>query len=242
MQIPPAASPASAVPSDGSGSYQRKVTHGRCTICRSNGNSQSSSSSPRQLGAAPLGQVWFSGQKFAAVCSRNGIPHFTALGEQWIHSQTGLWPHFHNEDGFAFSETTDNTPSNALALKSLKGQVKQAELEKLPEKWITQALLDIFKTSDFRLIFPVVDGDLFEDTIRLAYDSPDANPTIEAIGSKACVLAFLSVTSHHFCGHEIAKLVDSDACARQAQLLISDFIEDASLTTLQVMVMLVGHQ
>ncbi|KAF3063145.1 hypothetical protein CFAM422_010496 [Trichoderma lentiforme] len=230
---PAAASPASLAPSDGSSQFHRKITHGRCTLCRSNDNSQS----PRQLGAAPLGQVWFSGQKFAAICSRNGIPHFTSLGEQWIYSRTGLWPHFRNDDAFAFRET-DHVPSAASALQSLKGPAKQAEIQKLPERWITQALLDTFIASDFRLVFPVVERELFEETIRVAYGAPVTDATIEEIGSKACVLAFLCVTSHHFATQDAAKLVDSDACAKQAQLLISDFVEDASLTTLQVMVML----
>lgn len=232
---PAAASPASLAPSDGSSQFHRKITHGRCTLCRSNDNSQS----PRQLGAAPLGQVWFSGQKFAAICSRNGIPHFTSLGEQWIYSRTGLWPHFRNDDAFAFRET-DHVPSAASALQSLKGPAKQAEIQKLPERWITQALLDTFIASDFRLVFPVVERELFEETIRVAYGAPVTDATIEEIGSKACVLAFLCVTSHHFATQDAAKLVDSDACAKQAQLLISDFVEDASLTTLQVMVMLVS--
>ncbi|KAH6603540.1 fungal specific transcription factor domain-containing [Trichoderma cornu-damae] len=214
-QMPPEAAPGSAALSDSSGAYQRKITHGRCTI-------------------------WFSGQKFAAICSRNGIPHFTSLGEQWIYSQTGLWPRFHNEDKLAFCEATDHISSAALALKPPKRQAEQDQLGEIPEKWVTQALLDAFNKSDFRLIFPIIDRELFEDTIRQAYDSPSANATIGAIGSRACVLAFLAVTSRHFCAMEVTKQVDSDDCAKKAQLLISDFIEDASLTTLQVMVMLVG--
>ncbi|KAL7791849.1 hypothetical protein V8C37DRAFT_416595 [Trichoderma ceciliae] len=226
VKIPPAASPASTTTlSDSSGTHHRIITHGRCA-----------------LSATPLGQVWFSGQKFAAVCSQNGIPHFTSLGEQYIHSQTGQWPRFHNEDTSAFYEATDHVSSGALQLKPLKGQAKQTEIQKLPEKWVTHALLDAFVNSDFRLVFPIVDRDLFEETIRQAYDSPDTNPTIEAVGSKACVLAFLSVTSHHFCALDVAKLVDSDVCAKQAQLLMPDFIEDASLTTLQVMVMLLLNE
>ncbi|KAL7935569.1 fungal-specific transcription factor domain-containing protein [Trichoderma chlorosporum] len=234
----PAVSPASLAPSDGSGSLQRKVTYGRCTVCRSDDSSQSS----RQPGAAPLGQIWFSGQNFAAVCSRSGIPHFTSLGEQWIYSRTGLWPHFRNEDAFSFRETTDHAPSRAQALSPVRGPTKATEIQRLPERWITQALLDTFTKSDFRLVFPVVERELFEETIRLAYGSPATNPTIEEIGSKACVLAFVCVTSHHFSTLEAAKLVDSDACARQAQLMISDFVEDASLTTLQVVVMLFLHE
>ncbi|PTB65256.1 fungal-specific transcription factor domain-containing protein [Trichoderma citrinoviride] len=236
---PPAAPPcpvASPVASpDASSIYQRKITLGRCTICR---HSQSSSSS-RQLGATPLGQVWFSGQKFAAVCSRNGIPHFTALGEQWIYSRTGLWPRFYNED---IASPSDQPPSYASPFRLPNGQMKQTQLETLPDRSITLALLDEFTKSEFRLIFPVVDRELFEETIRLAYDSSDDNLTIHAIGSKACVLAFLSVAGHHFRDLEIAKSFDADACARRAQLMISDFVEDASLTTLQVMVMLLLNE
>ncbi|KAL6859218.1 hypothetical protein J3F83DRAFT_334166 [Trichoderma novae-zelandiae] len=243
-QAPPAAPPVAppVASPDVSSTYQRKITHGQCTICRANGHSPSSSSS-RQLGATPLGQVWFSGQKFAAVCSRNGIPHFTSLGEQWIYARTGLWPRFHNEDITSPSSgTTHQAPLCASTFKLIKGQAKQTQAETLPDKSITLELLDAFTKSDFRLVFPVVDRELFEETIQLAYDSPDENPPIHAIGSKACVLAFLSVTGHHFRDQGVAKLIDTDACARQAQLLISDFIEDASLTTLQVMVMLLLNE
>ncbi|KAL7819111.1 hypothetical protein V8C26DRAFT_419965 [Trichoderma gracile] len=237
---PPAAPPAASP--DASSIYQRKITHGRCTICRPNGHSQSPSSS-RQLSATPLGQVWFSGQKFAAVCSRNGIPHFTSLGEQWIYSRTGLWPRFHNDDTTSPSSgTTDQASPYASTCNIYNSQMTQPQNGALPDKSITLALLDAFTNSDFRLVFPVVDRELFEETVRLAYDPSDENPTIHVIGSKACVLAFLSVSSHHFRDQAVAKLVDTDACARQAQLLISDFIEDASLTTLQVMVMLLLNE
>jgi hypothetical protein len=180
-----------------------------------------------------------SGQKFAAVCDPNGIPRFTPLGERYIYAQTGLWPHFHNESTFAF-ESTGQASSGALNQRSSR-QSKRAPANHLPERWVTNSLFDLFLQSEFRLAFPLVDRDLFRETIRQAYESPDTNPTVEEISSKACVFAFLSLSSHHFAAMSVSNHVDSDACAKQAQIMIADFIEDASVTTLQVMVILVCY-
>lgn len=182
-----------------------------------------------------------SGQKFAAICDQNGIPRFTPLGEKYIYAQTGQWPHFHNESTFAF-ESSGQASSGVSNQYSPRGQLNRAPADQLPEKWITNTLFDLFLQSEFRLAFPLVDRDLFKDTIRQAYDSPETNPTIEEISSKACVFAFLSLSSHHFAALSVSNHVDSDGCAKQAQILIADFIEDASVTTLQVMVLLLMNE
>ncbi|PNP39985.1 hypothetical protein TGAMA5MH_08251 [Trichoderma gamsii] len=182
-----------------------------------------------------------SGQKFAAICDQNGIPRFTPLGEKYIYAQTGQWPHFHNQSTFAF-ECPFQASSGALTQHSPRGQLNRTPADQLPEKWITNTLFDLFLQSEFRLAFPLVDRELFKETIRIAYDSPETNPTIEEISSKACVFAFLSLSSHHFAALSVSNHVDSDGCAKQAQILIADFIEDASVTTLQVMVLLLMNE
>lgn len=242
------ASPVSAASPDGSSAQQEKPactpssiptnTSITRTLSRSSENSQACS---RQLGASPLGQIWMSGQKFAAICDQNGIPRFTPLGEKYIYAQTGQWPHFHNESTFAF-ESSGQASSGVSNQYSPRGQLNRAPADQLPEKWITNTLFDLFLQSEFRLAFPLVDRDLFKDTIRQAYDSPETNPTIEEISSKACVFAFLSLSSHHFAALSVSNHVDSDGCAKQAQILIADFIEDASVTTLQVMVLLLMNE
>ncbi|UKZ68497.1 uncharacterized protein TrAtP1_009529 [Trichoderma atroviride] len=242
------ASPVSAASPDGSSAQQEKTTGTPSsiptntsitrTLSRSSENSQACS---RQLGASPLGQIWMSGQKFAAICDQNGIPRFTPLGEKYIYAQTGQWPHFHNESTFAF-ESTGQASSGVSNQYSPRGQLNRAPADQLPEQWITNTLFDLFLQSEFRLAFPLVDRDLFKDTIRRAYESPETNPTIEEISSKACVFAFLSLSSHHFAALSVSNHVDSDGCAKQAQILIADFIEDASVTTLQVMVLLLMNE
>lgn len=82
---------------------------------------------------------------------------------------------------------------------------------------------------------------LFEETARLAYSKDDSDPPLELITAKACVLAFVSLASSHFPDAHGASHIDSDACARDSQILVADIIEDASITTLQTILMLVGQ-
>ncbi|KAL7967432.1 fungal-specific transcription factor domain-containing protein [Trichoderma sp. SZMC 28014] len=236
------ASPVSAS-SDGSSAQQGNSTCSPSSIPSNtpitrtlSRSSESSQACSRQLGAAPLGQIWMSGQKFAAICDQNGIPRFTPLGEKYIYAQTGLWPHFHNESTFAF-ESTGHAASGSLIQRS-----PRAPADQLPEKWITNTFFDLFLQSEFRLIFPLVDRELFRGTIEQAYDAPETNPTVEEISSKACVFAFLSLSSRHFAALSVSNHVDSDGCAKQAQILIADFIDDASVTTLQVMILLLLNE
>lgn len=102
-----------------------------------------------------------------------------------------------------------------------------------------QSLLQTYLCSDFWLVFPLVDGVLFEETVRRAYAPQSTLQPLEHISAKACVFAFLSIASTHFPDSEAAEYVDPDVTAKEAQMLLSDFLEDTSITTLQTVFMLV---
>ena len=210
--------------------------HG-CPVCRSKSSAQLPS---RRVTHTPLGQIYFAGQNFGAICCRNGVPHFTASGEQWIHSRTGQWPRFGDIYG---SETAapPGLPVAASTLYSLSNRSYQGHDAQLPSRWVVQSLLDEFIASDFSLVFPLVDRVLFEETAKLAY-SRQKPLMCEYVGAKACVFAFVSMASSNFPDLEAASHIDPDACAKEAQILLADFLEDASITTLQTMFMLVREQ
>ncbi|KAK4086446.1 fungal specific transcription factor domain-containing protein [Purpureocillium lilacinum] len=210
--------------------------HG-CPVCRSKSSAQLPS---RRVTHTPLGQIYFAGQNFGAICCRNGVPHFTASGEQWIHSRTGQWPRFGDIYG---SETAapPGLPVAASTLYSLSNRSYQGHDAQLPSRWVVQSLLDEFIASDFSLVFPLVDRVLFEETAKLAY-SRQKPLMCEYVGAKACVFAFVSMASSNFPDLEAASHIDPDACAKEAQILLADFLEDASITTLQTMFMLLLHE
>ena len=92
------------------------------------------------------------------------------------------------------------------------------------------------------MVFPLVDRVFFKDTIRLAYSTPDDPSDQEYIGARACVFAFLAIASAYSLEGSLSSHIDTDACAKQAQLLLPDVLEDAGITTLETVFMLVSNQ
>ncbi|KHN93837.1 uncharacterized protein MAM_08316 [Metarhizium album ARSEF 1941] len=208
-----------------------------CPLCRA----ESTSTDPqRRLGGAPIGNIYFGGQKLGAVCPRNGIPHLTSHCEQWIRERTGQEPRFRHlySDG-----TTRSDLSETDAIAALDSAKTDAKQPGLPERWILDGLVSGFTKSGFSLFFPLINRVLFEETVRLAYSKHGTElPTLEHIAAKACVLAFVSLAGSHCPTAHGASQVDVDSCARDAQVFLSDIIEDASITTLQTSLMLLLHE
>ncbi|KAK5991595.1 ABC-transporter-regulating transcription factor-like protein [Cladobotryum mycophilum] len=198
----------------------------------------------RRLNTAVLGQIYFAGQNLGTLCSRNGFPHLTARGEQWIYSRTGQLPSFqrlslsYSPDPHHDDHHTEHLPP----VPTEPPQVTQGQRAVLPERWVTEYLLQAFLETDFSLVFPLVERVLFQQTIRLAYCSRGSAPTLEQKSAKACVLMFLAIGGCHFREQEAASYVDSDACAKEAQSLLAEVLEDVSVTTLQTAIMLVLHE
>lgn len=209
--------------------------HSACPSCRAE---STSSNSQRRLGLAPLGNFYFGGQRFGTTCPRNGFPHLTPHCEQWIRERTGQKPRFHDlySDDWPlshFSETDGITTSVPA-----KAQVKQTLL---PKRCILDRFVSEFTNSDFSLVFPLINSALFEETVRLAYSSDKREPPLEHISARACVLAFVSMAGSHFPTAHSVSHIDGDSYSRDAQILLADIIEDASITTLQTIIMLVRN-
>ncbi|KAG5983902.1 hypothetical protein E4U55_006814 [Claviceps digitariae] len=213
-----------------------------CSVCRSEHVSEAPGLSQRTFTATPLGQIYFAGQQFGAVCPRNGIPHLTSYCEQWILERTGqrsrLRDLFVSDIHKPNPLDGDGEPEQQLCPASPSHFAGDPAL---PEKRILESLVADFRASDFSLVFPLINPLLFEETLRMAYDADGAEPTLEGMTAKACVLAFASLSSSHFPTSESSADIDSDLCAKAAQSLIAEIIEDASVTTLQTVFFLLLH-
>ncbi|KAG6039421.1 hypothetical protein E4U41_002663 [Claviceps citrina] len=95
-----------------------------------------------------------------------------------------------------------------------------------------------FHSLRFSPVFPLINPLLFKETVRLAYSAGGAEPMLECMAAKACVLAFVSLSSSHFPVSKASADIDGDFCAKAAQMLIADIIEDASVSTLQTILIL----
>ncbi|CAL3969739.1 unnamed protein product [Diplocarpon coronariae] len=98
----------------------------------------------------------------------------------------------------------------------------------LPEKGITEQYLQLFRSTPFRLVFPLVDAVLFRATIDSAYEQAG-----DSLGSIACVFAFLAIMSHQPWAPRSNAAFDGNVCARQADLMMGMASPETNLAGLQ---------
>jgi hypothetical protein len=111
----------------------------------------------------------------------------------------------------------------------------------LPEQEATRRILSAFYRSPFRLEFPVLNQDLFEKTIEIAYGPVDENiMSLDQLSARACVLSAISFVSCHKTRGQIPLSVDVESCAAEAHRLISLITADMGLNQLQTALLLVS--
>ncbi|KAK2468585.1 hypothetical protein H9L39_18409 [Fusarium oxysporum f. sp. albedinis] len=184
--------------------------------------------------AVAYGQIHYGGCHFGHLSQHNGMPLISEEGKQWIASKTGAEIFF--EPGSQHSPNP--APSSASHYYN-----NPANLYELPNRNTVEKIFNVFVHSSFSLVFPIVDRILFKDTIDLAYQ-PHAgeSPTLEHLSAKGCVLAFASIISLFQGSLAEIPFVDTDLCATKARYLLTDVLEGASITNLQVTFMLNMHE
>ncbi|KAM5372492.1 hypothetical protein ACJZ2D_007530 [Fusarium nematophilum] len=173
--------------------------------------------SPRRIQdvARYLGQNWY----------HKGIPILSERGNEWILSRTGTNAALNRFNLFG------SKPSPTMS--SIQASYK--ELCELPDKHIAHSILEAFFRSPFRLLYPVLDRVLFEETLTVAYDSPIVPLSHSQVSARACVLAALSIMSR---SEEFSHVVQGDVYADKVQCLIGHISGEASLESLQAVLML----
>lgn len=95
-----------------------------------------------------------------------GIPFFIKGDEEWINSRTGGEANFQIFTALRMRQQTQLSDSPHIPAHGANG-----DLGVLPSRGITKAFLDAFHQSFLRLVFPVVDYTLFQETIAAAYEA-----------------------------------------------------------------------
>lgn len=157
----------------------------------------------------------------------NGIPIFSEQGQQWLLKKTGQ-----AVEWIKYRILTPD-PSPSLPLSS-------AVLCQLPDRNVAQGVLALYFHSSFRLYFPVLDGELFEETLQMAYDPVD-NPLSSPshVSARACVLAALCVFSRLEGPGNLSLGVDPSLCSAKARCMFLCVAGDSSLVSLQTTLLLV---
>ncbi|KKA25228.1 C6 transcription factor [Rasamsonia emersonii CBS 393.64] len=181
-----------------------------------------------------FGKLHFAGYNLGEISSHNGIPLFSPEGQEWVQSRTGEKATF--EKLCAFGPPWQNQHRFYTASIPADFQRLQASVE-LPDRKIVEEYLSIYRSSIIRLVFPFIDPVLFQETLKLAYESQQAPMPAGAASAKACVYAFLSVVSI-FNLDGVSLLVDSEACSVKAQCFTPQLVQETTIDGLQTSIML----
>ncbi|WXC59290.1 hypothetical protein SNK03_005165 [Fusarium graminearum] len=184
--------------------------------------------------AVSYGQLHFDGCHFGHLSQHNGLPLISDQGKEWIASKTG--------EQVRFETGRQLRPPLSTPLSTHRF-TDPHDLYTLPDRTVVETIWHVFSNSSFRLVFPVVDPELFYDTINLAYMSwSGETPSLEHMSQMACVLAFASMIPLFQGSLVDLPPVDTDICAAKARYILTDVLEGPNLATLQVAFMLNMHE
>ncbi|OGM44891.1 hypothetical protein ABOM_006121 [Aspergillus bombycis] len=165
----------------------------------------------------------FPGLALRNICVFNGLPFFSSGGRQWIKAQTG--------------EDVDlNQYQPPRRISSLRPKATRTVY--LPSESLLFERFQEYKSSVFCQIFPFISPHFFEDTVRAAYQE-QSTLTCSNDSAKACVFAFMAVTSMFSNSTANHGSLDSDHYAYAAYDLVPEFFRDTvTIEGLQALLML----
>lgn len=174
-----------------------------------------------------------------------GIPFLLPEGQEWIQARTGQ------------TVASDKLSPARAPWEKERGQIsntilmdlRSQDLFALPDERSVMLYFDAYKTSPvMRRIFPLVDSDLFIETIRDVYQQPQYSFRFGQASSRACVLAFLAFVSRlpplkdKTFGSPFS-YVDHESLAVKAQFLLSQVMQEpASLEGAQAVTLLTLYE
>ncbi|KAF5020123.1 hypothetical protein F66182_7855 [Fusarium sp. NRRL 66182] len=184
-------------------------------------------------GAASSGQIHYGGCHFGRLSQHNGMPILSEAGRQWIMAKTGQE---------SVLESCSKSSSGSRQSPAYRYYNSPTDLYECPDRATVEKVFNAFVHSIFRFVFPVLDWRLFQETIALAYQPiPGESISLHHLSAKACVLAFTSLISFFQDTLEDVCYIEPDVCATKARYLLTDVLENPSVTSLQVVLMLELH-
>ncbi|EXF82799.1 fungal specific transcription factor domain-containing protein [Colletotrichum fioriniae PJ7] len=165
------------------------------------------------------------------IASPSGAPFFSADHQHWIRRCTGQAQVFSNLLGLDPTSSSSSSSSSCVGGDYYSADSNQIEL---PARHVVEDYLQMFRAAPFRLVFPIVDGVLFQETVSQAYDPHHAANS----AAQACVFSFIAIIAHtQWIPRNTAVVIDSEACVWQAQRLIPLAQASQDITGLQTCLM-----
>ncbi|PWY69084.1 hypothetical protein BO70DRAFT_382626 [Aspergillus heteromorphus CBS 117.55] len=177
-----------------------------------------------------FGKLHFAGRYVGDFSSYSGIPCFSHDGHEWVRSRTGEDDTFEGIFTFKFPKEAPLFMSPDANMQVFPGGPE------LPDRSVVDQYTTHYFSTGVRIVFPIIDKLLFQDTINMAYQPPRGSPSVEQTSARMCVLAFLAFVDEIEPSADLPP-INSDLCAAKAQSLLPFILHDISLQTLQGMIL-----
>ncbi|CAI7673772.1 unnamed protein product [Penicillium viridicatum] len=191
-------------------------------------------------------RVHFAGKELGAISLLTGTPFLFPEGQEWIKARTGQHSAIEKlSPARAPWEKERGQSFNAL-LMNMNMNPNTCNPYELPDWRAVQVYFHAYKSSKvMQRIFPIIDLDLFEETLTKAYSQSTSTLKYGQASARVCVIAFLTFASRLPHVKAIAKAnttsipVDHDLLATKAQFFMPQVLQEtASLDAAQAITML----
>jgi hypothetical protein len=181
-----------------------------------------------------FGKLHFAGINLGNVNAFNGIPFFSSGGRQWVESRSGQAVNFEKFYGLG-------PPCQTQQGRWLHSPIPQTqETLELPEISVLDQHIAVYNASAISSLFPLLDKDLFIDTIRLAYHLSPSSSQRGVMSAKACIFSFMALASVFQISEGNFSAIAGKYASEAQRLLPEVLQEPANLDGLQTLLMLVS--
>ena len=187
--------------------------------------------------------VHFAGRELGAISLLTGIPFLLPEGQEWIQARTGQTI---PKDRLAPARAPWEKQRGQNTSSIFNSLLNQSMFD-LPDWRVSRLYSDAYRRCYLmQRIFPVVNPDLFEETMKSAYQQPQNSLRDGQASARACVIAFIAFIARLPPIKDMTKdsplaQVDYDAFASKAQFLVAQVLQEpASLEGAAAVTMMVS--
>ncbi|KAJ5223886.1 transcriptional regulator family: Fungal Specific TF [Penicillium chermesinum] len=193
----------------------------------SNSPTSSNTSISQPIISSTVG-VHFAGRELGVMSLMTGIPFLLPEGQQWIQARTGQ------------TISSDKLSPARAPWEKERGQISNSilmdlrsqDLFSLPDQRSVMLYFNAYRNSPvMRRVFPLVDADLFAETIQEVYQQPQSSFQFGQASSRACVIAFLAFVARlppvkNKTLDSPFSYVDHESLAVKSQFLLSQVMQE----------------
>ncbi|KGO73956.1 Transcription factor, fungi [Penicillium italicum] len=189
-------------------------------------------------------RVHFAGKELGAISLLTGTPFLFPEGQEWVKARTGQYSAI---DKLSPARAPwDKERGQMLNSVMMNMKMNNCNPYELPDWRTVQVYFQAYKSSMvMRCVFPVIDPELFEETLKTAYSQSNSTLKYGQASARVCVIAFLTFVSRLPDVKDIVSAttttvpIDHELLATKAQFFMPQVLQEyASLDAAQAVTIL----